>query len=237
MYKYDTILWDVDQTLLDFKQSEAWALRTCFEQLGLEINDEIISLYSQINSSFWKRLELGEITKKEVLLGRFSSLFQVLGIADVGAEDIAPRYQKALGEVYYYRDDSLSLCKRLKGRVRQYIVTNGVASTQRSKLKLSGLLEVMDDIFISEEMDTVKPDVRFFEACFLRIPDFQREKTVIVGDSLSSDMKGGNNAKIACCWYNPEGAFHEPDIKIDYEIKNLWEIEEIISCQNPQIRN
>lgn len=237
MLKYNTVLWDVDQTLLDFKRSEDQALRLCFEKLELKINDEIISLYSEINETYWKRLELGEVTKAELLKGRFASLFECLGITKVTSDDIAPMYQKALGEVYFYRDDSLTLCRKLKGKVRQYVVTNGVSSTQRSKLKLSQLGETMNDIFISEEMDSVKPDIRFFEKCFDKIPDFEKEKTIIVGDSLSSDMKGGNNAGIACCWYNPYGNKNTAGLKIDYEIHNLWEIEEILSCQNPQIRN
>lgn len=234
---FHTILWDVDQTLLDFEKSQDYALRLCFQNLHLEISDEIVRLYSSINDSYWKRLERGEVTKKELLTGRFDALFEQLHIKTVTSADIAPMYQKALGSVYYYRDDSLTLCRRLKGRVRQYVVTNGVSSTQRNKLRLSGFDQVMDGIFISEEMNYEKPDVRFFEGCFKQIPDFRKEDTLIVGDSLTSDMQGGNQAGIACCWYNPDGKRETRGLKIDYEIQNLWEVEEILSWQNPQIKN
>ena len=230
---YDTILWDVDQTLLDFEKSQDYALRFSFEQLKLEINEEIIRLYASINDAYWKRLELGEITKKELLTGRFDTLFKELRIPSVSSKDIAPIYQKALGSVYFFIDDSLELCKKLKGKVRQYAVTNGVASTQRNKLQLSGLLQIMDDVFISEEIGYEKPDIRFFEACFKRIPDFKAEKAVIVGDSLTSDIKGGNQAGIACCWYNKPHKVNESGLRIDHEISNLWEVEEILSWQNP----
>lgn len=234
---YQTILWDVDQTLLDFDKSQNYALRFCFQNLNLEINDEIVRIYASINDSYWKRLELGEVTKKELLTGRFDRLFEQLHIETVTSAEIAPMYQKALGSVYFYRDDSLNLCKKLKGKVRQYVVTNGVSSTQRNKLRLSGFDQIMDGIFISEEMNFAKPDIRFFEGCFQQINDFQKESTLIVGDSLTSDIKGGNQAGIACCWYNPTGHKNESGLKIDYEIQNLWEVEEILSCQSRQIKS
>ena len=112
-------------------------------------------------------------------------------------------------------------------------VTNGVSSTQRKKLRLSGLDQLFDDIFVSEEMGVPKPQLSYFEKCFEQIEDFQKEKTLIVGDSLSSDMQGGNNAGIACCWYNPYKSENDTGLKIDYEIQNLWEVEEIIAWQNP----
>lgn len=235
--RYHAILWDVDQTLLDFDKSQDYALRFCFQNLKLEINDEIVRIYAAINDFYWKRLELGEVTKKELLTGRFDTLFERLHIKEVTSADIAPMYQKALGSVYFYRDDSLELCKKLQGKVRQYVVTNGVSSTQRNKLKLSGLDRIMDGIFISEEMGYTKPDIRFFEGCFKQIPNFQKEHTLIVGDSLTSDIKGGNQTGIACCWYNPAGHQNESGLKIDYEIQNLWEVEEILSCQKPQIKS
>lgn len=234
---YQTILWDVDQTLLDFDKSQDYALRFCFQNLNLEINDEIVRIYASINDSYWKRLELGEVTKKELLTGRFDRLFEQLHIETVTSADIAPMYQKALGSVYFYRDDSLNLCKSLQGKVRQYVVTNGVSSTQRNKLRLSGFDQIMDGIFISEEMNYAKPDIRFFEGCFQQINDFQKESTLIVGDSLTSDIKGGNQAGIDCCWYNPMGHKNESGLRIDYEIQNLWEVEEILSCQNRQIKS
>lgn len=234
---FDTVLWDVDQTLLDFEKSQDYALRFSFKQFDLEVDDEIVKLYAAINASYWKRLELGEVTKKELLTGRFDTLFKELNIQKISSAAMAPVYQKALGSVYFYRDDSLNLCRSLQGKVKQYVVTNGVADTQRNKLMLSGLDQYMDGIFISEEMKYDKPDIRFFEECFKQIPDFQREKTLIVGDSLSSDMKGGNLAGICCCWYNPGNKKNESGLRIDYEIGNLWEVEGILSCQNPQIKS
>ena len=235
MRKFDTILWDVDQTLLDFKKSEDYAVRFCFRKYGKEAADETVALYSAINERFWKRIEKGEINKKEALVDRFRSLFEQIGEEDIDAGAFQKEYAKALGSVYYYQDDSYELVKRLKeeGKYRQYLVTNGVTLTQKNKLHLSGFDKLVDGIFISEEIGMPKPSKEYFEKCFSMMLGFCKEKAVIVGDSLSSDMKGGNNAGIATCWYNPSGLQNHLEVKVDYEIKNLNEIWEILEKDVP----
>ena len=227
--KYDVIFWDVDDTLLDFGYSEKWAIRHCFELIGCEIPDEWIQRYSVINDGYWKRLEKGEVTKAEVLRGRFVDLFKEMKLAmtEDAITTFQKNYQKALGEVYCYRDSSYELCKKLKKNCRQYLVTNGVESTQRSKLKLAGLDELMDGIFISEVLGAVKPQKEFFDACFQQIPNLDKERVLLIGDSLSSDIKGAFNAGIASCWYNPNGKVAQ-EMKPDYEIANLWEVEKVL---------
>lgn len=232
MGRFDVILWDVDQTLLDFDKSQEYALNYSFMQFDKKTDDIILAQYREINTAYWIRYELGEITKDKLVTGRFDTLFSQLGITDIESKDFNVVYQKALGSVFYFRDDSYQLCSRLKGKVRQYVVTNGVSSTQRNKLRLSGLDQIFEDIFVSEEIGYPKPKLLYFEKCFEKIEDFQKDKVLIVGDSLSSDMQGGNNAGIACCWYNPEGKENNTGLRIDYEIRNLWEVEDILSCQS-----
>ncbi len=228
MAKFDTILWDVDQTLLDFKKSEDYAIRYCFRKFGKEASDEAVAIYSRINEGFWKRIEKGEINRKDALVQRFEQLFQQIGEQDMDAGAFQKEYAEALGSVYYYLDDSYELVKNLRGKYRQYLVTNGVTLTQMKKLRLSGFDQLADGIFVSEQIGIPKPHKDFFEKCFSMIPGFCKEKAVIVGDSLSSDMRGGNNAGIATCWYNPAGLKNLSDVKIDYEIRNLNEIWDIL---------
>lgn len=228
MGRFDIILWDVDQTLLDFNKSQKYALYYCFEQFDRKIDDAILIKYKEINNTYWKRYELGEVTKEELLIGRFDALFSMLGITDIDSKIFNSAYQNALGSVFYYIDDSYRLCSKLKGKVRQYAVTNGVSHSQRNKLRLSGLDQILDDIFVSEELGYPKPDIRCFEKCFQQISNFKKEKTIIIGDSLSSDMQGGNNAGIACCWYNPDKNENNTGLRINYEIQNLWEVEDIL---------
>lgn len=227
--KYDVLLWDVDDTLLDFGLSMNYAIRHCFEQIGMTISEEWIKRYSAINESYWKRLEKGEVTKQQVLRGRFVDLFDEMGIGMLEEQlmEFQSNYQRALGEVFFYRDSSYELCMKLKEDCRQYLVTNGVESTQRNKLRLAGFDRLMDGIFISEVIGHVKPKKEFFDACFEQIRDFDKKKVLLIGDSLSSDIKGAQNAGIDCCWYNPQNQ-RKGDIIPDYEIQNLWDVIKII---------
>ena len=129
MGKFNTVLWDVDQTLLDFSLSQRDALNGSFKQYGREMGEDVLILYTKINDAYWKQYELGKITKEELLTGRFASLFTQLGIKDISIEAFASCYQKRLGEIYYFRDNAYELCLKLKGRVLQYAVTNGVSAT------------------------------------------------------------------------------------------------------------
>ncbi len=233
LVKYKYLLWDVDGTLLDFPYSQRIGITKCLEEIGVEVTEEMICRYAQINDGWWKRLELNEVTKKELLVGRFTDLFEEYKIICPDVETFMNHYQLYLGEVYKYIEDSLEVCKELQGNYKQYVVTNGVKSTQQSKLKLSGFDKVMDQIFISEELGVPKPQIEFFEKCFERIAqdeeDFDKEQALIIGDALSSDIKGGNNAGIATCWYNPTGQEKDLDVDVTFEIKRLRDIFTILN--------
>lgn len=228
MDNFDTLLWDVDQTLLDFKRSESYAIKHCFEQLGMKADEAAVTLYSGINERFWKKIETGEIEKKTALTERFETFFHTINVTGIDASAFQKSYAEALGSVYYYQDNSYELVKSLKGTCRQYLVTNGVTLTQRKKLALSGFDKLVENIFVSEEIGVPKPRKEFFDQCFARIPEFCRERTIIVGDSLTSDMQGANNAGIAACWYNPHRLKNNSAVKIDYEISNLNDIKNIL---------
>ncbi|MBP3476606.1 MAG: YjjG family noncanonical pyrimidine nucleotidase [Lachnospiraceae bacterium] len=229
MGKYTTILWDLDQTILDFDKSMDYALRTSFEKLGLTITDEIVARYAAINDSYWKRLELGEVTKEEVLIGRFRTLFEELKITQYQAEDIAGIYQDQLGSVAFFLENADKVVIRLKAEgYRQYVLTNGVNRTQAHKMKISGLDQLTDGVFVSELIGYPKPMKEYYDACFAQLEGISREECLIIGDSLTSDIKGANNAGIAACWYNPHGIENTLDVTVDYEIKHLEEIYEIL---------
>ena len=229
MRKYTTIFWDLDQTLLNFDLSMDYAIRAVFGQYGLEIDDEIVAQYDAINRSYWNRLELGEVTKEELKVGRFRTLFNELGICHVVPEEFCVDYQKELGSVFFYMDGAKELVVKLRAEgYRQYVVTNGVNSTQANKMKLSGLDQIMDGVFVSELMGYPKPRKEYFDACFAALPDVKREECILVGDSLTSDMRGANNAGITACWFNPEGKIKDVDVQTDYEIRRLDELLQIL---------
>jgi len=228
MEQFDTILWDVDDTLLDFGQSEDYALHETFQYFGIPLDKERMERYLGINHGLWRQLEKGEVTNRDVLVGRFERFFSVYGITTVSGEEMQAYYSESLGSVYFYLDDSYEFCKELYGKYPQYIVTNGAVITQSKKLHLSGLDAFMEDIFISEQIGYHKPEKAFFDACFAKIPKFDKKKTIIVGDSLASDMKGGIAAGITTCWYNPKRKENIEGLTIDYEIHELRQLRDIL---------
>lgn len=228
MKNFSTVLWDVDNTLLDFSYSQRHALAACFRSIGRELTEEELELYAQINDEFWKRLERGEVTKPQLLTGRFFVLFQKLGIEGVDIDAFKEEYQTALGNIFAVLDDSLQICSTLQGKVRQYVITNGVTSTQRNKLELSGLAAVMDGIFISEQIGSPKPGRPFFDYCLSRIEEKDKTRILVVGDSLTSDIRGGKQAGLFTCWYRREAKETDqeapPECRPDYVISDLHEI-------------
>ena len=225
-----TILWDIDATLLDFHAAEKEAMKTLFKKFELgECTDEMIQRYSKINRSYWERLERGEVTKPQVLVGRFEDFFASEGIDTSIAPEFNKAYQLSLGDTIVFCDDGYNIVKSLKGKVKQYAVSNGTVVAQTKKLRLSGLGELFDGVYLSEELGVEKPNVEFFDKVFADIGPIRKDEVIIVGDSLTSDMKGGNNVGILTCWYNPSQAPCNGDYKIDYEITDLHEIYDILN--------
>ena len=226
------ILWDIDGTLLSFKMAERAAIRACFAQFGLgELTDEMLSRYSAINASYWKRLELGELTKRQVLRGRFEEFFAAYGLDTGCVDDFNAAYQVRLGETVVFNDSADTLVRELRGKVKQYAVTNGTLVAQRGKLKNSGLDQLLDDVFISDVIGVEKPGIGFFDAVFAAIGRYEPDEVLIVGDSLTSDIQGGNNAGILCGWYNPGGAPVPEGLRVDYDIRDLNAVKLILELE------
>ena len=225
-----TILWDIDNTLLDFHAAESAAIKTLFERFHLGLcTDEMIQRYSKINRTYWERLERGEITKPQVLVGRFEDFFSSEGLDTSVASAFNEAYQLSLGDTIVYRDDSYNIMKSLQGKVKQYAVSNGTIVAQTKKLRLSRLGELFDGVYLSEDLGVEKPNIEFFEKVFADIGPIHKDEVIIVGDSLTSDICGGNNAGILTCWYNPFKAQLTGNYKVDYEMEDLHEIYDILN--------
>ena len=223
------ILWDIDATLLDFLAAEKAAIRYCFEKHGLgTCTDEMLARYTVINKRYWEMLERGEMSKPEILVNRFKEFFATEGIETDCANDFNESYQVALGDTICFRDNGYELVQKLQGNYRQFAVTNGTFVAQERKLRKSGLGELMEEAFISDLIGYEKPSIEFFDHVFGKIGSYNKDEVIIVGDSLTSDMQGGNNAGILCCWYNPTHQENTKNVKIDYEIDDLWQLEEIL---------
>ena len=224
-----TILWDVDATLLDFHAAEKAAIHKLFQQFHLgECSEAMLLRYAKINRGYWERLEKGELTREQVLVGRFQEFFEKENLDVSAAPAFNEAYQSALGDTIVYRDNSYQIIESLQGKVKQYVVSNGTIVAQEKKLRLSGLGALMDGVFLSEELGVEKPNKEFFDKVFAQIEELDREKVMIVGDSLTSDIRGGNNAGIRTCWYNPGHTAPLEDVHIDYEITDLHEVYDLL---------
>lgn len=235
MSKFKIILWDVDGTLLDFLEAEKCAIRSCFDKFQMGYcSDEMIARYSAINKRYWEALERGEVTKTEVLVGRYREFFEGEGIDTSLAEAFNEEYQIRLGDTCVFCDNAFELVSELRGKYKQYAVTNGTAVAQERKLRNSKLETILDGVFISDKIGFEKPTVEFFDAVFTTLDEefgnggYKKEEILIIGDSLTSDIKGGNNAGIKTCWYNPKEMENNQGVSVDYEIKNLSELCQIL---------
>lgn len=241
------ILWDIDGTLLNFKIAEKTAFFACCKDLGIENMDEKgLERYTVINHEHWQRLERNEISKQEVLEGRFIRFFESEeALAKEGKsrmklpqngkslEELAiafnAEYQEKLGDTSVYNPHGKEIVEACMGKYRQYIVTNGTATAQYRKLKTSGLEHMVDGWFISDEIGIEKPNKGFFDAVWAKIGHYKKDEVIIVGDSLTSDIKGGNQAGILTCWYNPEGLPNLLNEHVDYEIRDIREVWQILT--------
>lgn len=229
MPRFDILLWDVDGTLLDFIAAEKAAVQTLFREFGLgECTDEMVERYSRINKEYWERLERGELSKPEILVRRFADFFASEGLDASKAPEFNEQYQVRLGDTVVFCDDSYELLSSLRGRVKQYAVSNGTVVAQTRKLRRSGFDRLLDGVFLSEELGYEKPATEFFDRVFAAIGEPDREHVLIVGDSLTSDITGGNRAGIRTCWYNPKGEPNLTAAHADYEIRDLHGILDII---------
>ena len=220
-----TILWDIDGTILNFQAAEREAIRKCFAAFGLgPCTDEMIGRYSVLNLSYWKRLERGEITKPALLRERFVEFFASEGVVCGDPDGFNAAYQICLGDTICFNDEAYDLVKSLQGKVRQYAVTNGTKVAQVRKLSQSGLDQIFDGVFISDEVGYEKPSVEFFDYVLARMEPCEKSEMIIVGDSLTSDIRGGNNAGIPTVWYNPEALPNDKGVSVDYEIRDLREL-------------
>lgn len=222
-----SVLFDIDDTVLDFKMAEKIAVSKTLRGIGIEPTDEIVERYSEINLAQWEKLELGQISRAEVLSSRFDMLFDELGIQYSGFE-AQKTYEKLLEIGHYFMPGAEELLKKLYGKYELCLVSNGTASVQESRLKSAGISYMFKGIFISESIGVEKPAREFFDRCFAQMPDADRARCIIVGDSLTSDIRGGINAGIKTCWYNFRHKPPRADIVPDHTITELSALPELL---------
>ncbi|MEY8355374.1 YjjG family noncanonical pyrimidine nucleotidase [Lachnospiraceae bacterium 54-53] len=196
---YRIFLLDIDNTLLDFDAAERRGFVKVIESYGLEYDGEMLNQYQKINRNLWDLLEQGKISRDTVLNTRFSEFFRLYQTEASGTE-AENRFRRLLGEssdLVPHAKETLLKLKEMGKKI--YSASNGVYNTQIQRLKNAGIHDLFDGMFISEKVGYEKPSPHFFEYCFRHIPDFERNETIMVGDSLTSDIQGAVNAGIDSC--------------------------------------
>ena len=225
--RYITLLMDADNTLLDFTRSEHDAIAETFAHFGLPNDDATIAIYSEVNDAHWKMLERGEIEKKVLMWKRFEAFCARTGL-EADPKALAADYLKTLSTKSYMIEGALEVCAELAKSCRMYIITNGDKRVQQGRFNPSPLAKYFEKCYISEEVGFEKPDIRYFDAVMQDIPEFDPATTLVVGDSLTSDIKGGVEYGIDTCWLNPKGKEVPEGMNITYVIKDIRDVLEIL---------
>ena len=224
-----TILWDIDGTILNFHRSAENSLKNTFKKFGYgEITDELLHTYEEINDVYWCKLEKGEITKEKLLVERFVEFFTKIGVETTRVVEFNQAYLNGLLDTVVFMPEAYETVKKLHPKYKQYIVTNGVKELQRKKIAKAHIDDFFDGIFISDEIGYEKPHIEFFNYVFDRIPTKNPDEVIIIGDSLTSDIAGGIRAGIHTCWYHPSNEENHSDVKPEFTITSHLAFQELL---------
>ena len=224
MAKYYCILFDADNTLLNFDAAENKALAETLVNYGIEPDAETVQTYRTINEELWRQLEKGQIRREKLFGERFSRFLKAIDAAGDGAEMNRFYLEQLSTHPDLMSAEVLDVLRELSEVATLAIVSNGAQKVQTRRLAESGVMNFMEDVFISEKMGCEKPNARIFDAALRALGVENREHVLVVGDSLTSDIQGGVNAGLDTCWFNPGHAENPGKVTPTYEIASLEEL-------------
>ena len=226
MENVKTILIDADDTVLDFAKAQHGSFFAACDKLGFSCTDEQYEDDDEINKKYWRMLERGEISKSRLIIARFEEFFAKYGIK-ADAEEMEDAYREFLGVQYHFVDGAEEGLKYLKSKYKIYVITNGIKDTQENRIEKSGFINYVDGVFISEAIGAEKPSKEFFDYVFDH-SDAKRETSVVIGDSLTSDIKGGINANVRTIWFNGKHKDNDGKIIPDYVVYDWKGLKELL---------
>jgi 2-haloacid dehalogenase len=224
---YTWLLFDADGTLFDYEQAEAAALPDTFAQYGVPYAPDVLTAYREINAALWQALEQGQITQPVLAVRRFELLFETL--ARPAPPQFGAAYLASLASYAFLVDGAEAVLRALQPRYRIAILTNGISVVQRSRLARSAIHGCVSELIISEEVGAAKPEAAFFDAAFERLGQLARSEALMIGDSLSSDIRGASRYGLDTCWYNPSRQPPPEDLALTYQIAALEELIPLLS--------
>lgn len=231
MAKYYCILFDADNTLLNFDAAENKALAETLVNYGIEPDAETVQTYRTINEELWRQLEKGQIRREKLFGERFSRFLKAINAAGDGVEMNRCYLEQLSTHPDLMSPEVLDVLRELSEVATLAIVSNGAQKVQTRRLEESGVMNFMEDVFISEKMGCEKPNARIFDAALRALGVENREHVLMVGDSLSSDIQGGSNAGLDTCWYNPNHTENPGKVIPTYEIASLEELYPLVMEQ------
>ena len=225
---YTWLLFDADETLLDYASAEAVAIeRASLDRLGC-FQPHYLTTYRQINKALWQAYERGEVTREALRSQRFSQWLEVIGANDDGAA-FGEHYLLRLGECGHLIPDAIETIEALRKRFRLALITNGFSQVQRSRLARTPFPDWFAPMIISEEVGASKPDLAIFDIAMRAMGSPKPSEVLLIGDSLTSDMAGGINYGLDTCWFNPEGLERPAGLAITHEIATLPELLAVVN--------
>lgn len=226
--RYTHILLDADDTLFDFHEAERQAISRLIELIGADVTDENIRLYSAINDDWWRRFEKKEVTMPELSAGRFTDFTAALGLSGFDGAELSSSYRRFLGECSVMLDGAYDVLRILSARYKLFIITNGFADVQHSRLARSGIEAFLSGVFISEEIGFSKPSREYFDYVLAHIDTDDKSSILVVGDSLRSDILGGISYGLDTCWLNRRG-IDCGDLRPTYTIASIAQLLDILA--------
>ncbi|MBS7577348.1 MULTISPECIES: YjjG family noncanonical pyrimidine nucleotidase [unclassified Enterococcus] len=217
---------DIDDTILDFKKDSIEGLGKVYRQYHIPVTNETIDVFKAVNQRLWKSYELGELDSEAIFNQRFGLIFEQLGFEIDDIREVDDFYRQTHIDAYSVLPNAEALLQALFSDYKIYGVSNG--KTGRRRLHQAQLSHFFDGIFLSEDMGYQKPQPQFFEYIASKIPNYQKEQVIMIGDTLTSDILGGNQYGIPTIWYNPEELENHTEIVPTREVKQLMEIPAVL---------
>lgn len=224
---FRTILMDVDNTLLDFNKCAAACMEKGFQDLGLEYRSEMFPVFLRINDYLWQEIENDHLTREGLHQIRWPWIFDKLGVQADGVA-FEERFCKLLFDSHEPVEGAMELLRYLSGKYDVYVASNASYAQQANRLTLAGMMPYLKGLFVSSELGARKPSQAFFALCMERLGNPPKDQVLLIGDSLTADMRGGVDFGLPTCWYNHNHQPRDAALPIDHVVEHLWEIQDIL---------
>lgn len=226
----ENIFFDFHGTLSDFEASETEALILSGKEYNISLTAEEIKLYKSINASLWERFNVGEITREQVFFKRFEKFLNALSVS-VNPKDFNDIFLGKLDSTMILEKHVKEVLECLSNSYKLFVITNGIQKAVIKKMDTACISSFITDVYTSERCRYHKPSVDFFSYC-LAASNAKSNECLVVGDSLTADIKGGLDSGILTCWFNPYKMKNNTDIKPDFEIRDFSELLFLLLNQN-----